>query len=147
VKDIVLNQPTQLTLVRVFQILECIELNMIEENVVTLGFYKETPKPLLMPSTQPTRGQPIKASPQEAKGPKHGSRGGFSSYSTKHGVEERCWKCGGPHHKRDCPNPLWCTTSNPNPNQPCAHYKVYGHDMDHYFTLHLELQQTQLPNE
>jgi len=31
-KDIMLNWPTWPTLVRVFQVLECIELNMIDEN-------------------------------------------------------------------------------------------------------------------
>jgi hypothetical protein len=31
------------------------------------------------------------------------------------------------------------TTSNPNFNQPCPHYYTYGHDKNHYFTLHLEL--------
>ncbi len=63
-----LNQPTKLTLTSVFQILECIELNMIEENVATFGFNKETPKPLLMPSTQLACGQSIKASPQRLRG-------------------------------------------------------------------------------
>jgi hypothetical protein len=32
------------------------------------------------------------------------------------------------------------TTSNPNFNQPCSHCYTYGHDEDHYFTLHLKLQ-------
>ncbi len=32
---------------------------------------------------------------------------------------------------------------NPNPNQPCSHCEVYGHDENHYFTLHLELLQGQ----
>lgn len=32
------------------------------------------------------------------------------------------------------------TTSNPNFNQPCSHCYTYGHDKDHYFTLHPELQ-------
>ncbi len=35
------------------------------------------------------------------------------------------------------------TTTNPNPNQPCFHWKVYGHDTNHCFTLHLELWQGQ----
>jgi hypothetical protein len=35
------------------------------------------------------------------------------------------------------------TTTNLNPSQPCFHCKVYGHDTNHYFSLHLELWQGQ----
>ncbi len=40
-----------------------------------------------------------------------------------------------------CPNPIQTATSNLS--QPSSHFKVYGHDMNHYFTLHLELRQGQ----
>jgi hypothetical protein len=63
-----------------------------------------------------------------------------SSYSTKQG-KEKCWRYGGLHWKKDCPNPIQTTTSNPS--QSSSHYKVYGHDVNHYFTLHLELWQGQ----
>lgn len=44
---------------------------------------------------------------------------------------------------KDYFNPPWPTTNNFNLNQPCVHYKVYNHDIEHYFTLHPELQQVQ----
>ncbi len=44
VQDIMLNQPTQLTLVWVFQVFECIEFNMIKEKVATFGFNKDNLK-------------------------------------------------------------------------------------------------------
>jgi hypothetical protein len=45
VQSIVLNQLTQSTLVQVFQILERIKLNMIENKLVTLLFKCDTWKP------------------------------------------------------------------------------------------------------
>jgi len=40
---------------------------------------------------------------------------------------------------------MWCLvglvpTLN---NQPCSHYKIYKHDVNHCFTSHFELQQGQ----
>jgi hypothetical protein len=29
------------------------------------------------------------------------------------GGEDKCWRCGGPHKKKDYPNPPQATTSNP----------------------------------
>ncbi len=42
--------------------------------------------------------------------------------------EERtkCWRCDGASKKKDCPNPLQFIISNPNFNQPCSYYKIYG---------------------
>jgi len=45
--------------------------------------------------------------------------------------------------RKDCFNPPQATTYNPNPNQPCSHYKVYGHDVNHCFMFHPNLQQGQ----
>jgi hypothetical protein len=50
-----LNQPTQSSLVCVFQDSKCNELNMIEENVIMFCFNKETPKTPSTPSTQQTQ--------------------------------------------------------------------------------------------
>jgi hypothetical protein len=38
--------------------------------------------------------------------------------------------------KKDYFNIPLATTTNHNPNQPCFHYKVYGHGVGHCFTLH-----------
>jgi hypothetical protein len=50
--NIVITQLTQATLALVFQVSECIELNMVDEKVVTLGFNKETLKPYPTSSIQ-----------------------------------------------------------------------------------------------
>jgi hypothetical protein len=42
--DAILLQLAQPTLVSVFQLSERIEMNMVEERVVTLGFNKENPR-------------------------------------------------------------------------------------------------------
>jgi hypothetical protein len=99
----------------VFQVLECIELNMIDEKVVTFNFDKETPKPLSTLPTQHAHGQPTKAPPQKGKGFEQESKGDFSSYFVEQKGEEKCWRCGRLHHKRDCPNLLQRTINNPNP--------------------------------
>jgi hypothetical protein len=85
----------------VFQLSKRIEMSMVEEQMVTLGFNKE-----------------IQGILQHhwAKGAKPNFSGGSTSYYVEEGGEDKCWRCGGPHKKKDCPNPLQTTTSNPNPN-------------------------------
>jgi hypothetical protein len=51
-RDAILLQPTQPMLANVFQLLERIEMNMVEEWVVTLGFNKENLKKFPTPSSQ-----------------------------------------------------------------------------------------------
>jgi hypothetical protein len=41
---------------------------------------------------------------------KPNSGGGSTFYSVKQGGENKCWKCGGLHKKKDYPNPLQATT-------------------------------------
>jgi hypothetical protein len=48
----ILTQPTQPTLALVFQVSKCIEFNMVEEKVITLGFSRETLKLSLTSSMQ-----------------------------------------------------------------------------------------------
>ncbi len=115
-------------------------MNMMEERMVTLGFNKENPRNFPAPSGQQPQSQPTKATLPKAKGAKPGSGGGSTSYSIEQGGEDKCWRCGGFHKKKDCPNPPQATTSNPNPNQPCSHCYAYGHDADHCFTLHPKLR-------
>jgi hypothetical protein len=128
-------------LASVFQLSKRIEMNMVEEQVVTLGFNKENPRNSRAPLRQQSQGQPTKAIPPKAKDAKPYSGGDSTSYLVEQGQEDKCWRCGGPHKKKDCPNPPQAITSNLNPSQPCSHYHVYGHDVDHCFTLHLKLQQ------
>ncbi len=77
---------------------------------------------------------------QKTKGTKLKQSSASLSYSTEQGGEDKCWRCDGPRWKNDCPNPPQANICNANPNQPC-YYKVYGHDENHCFTLHLELKQ------
>jgi hypothetical protein len=81
----------------VFQVFKPIELNMVEEKVVTLGFSKETLKPSPTSLTPRSRGHTSRITPQKGKGPKHELDGGSSSYTAKYGGKEKCWRCGGPH--------------------------------------------------
>jgi hypothetical protein len=65
---------------------------------------------------QQSQGQLTKVGPPKAKGAKVNSNGGSTSYLAEERGEDKCWKCGGPHKKKDCLNPLQTTTFNPNPN-------------------------------
>jgi len=53
----------------------------------------------------------------------------------KQGGENKCWRCGGPHKKKDYLNPLQATTSNHNPSQP---FPIIMHmNMTSIIVLHL----------
>jgi len=132
--DVILLQLPQPTLVIMFQLSKRIEMNMGEEQMVTFGFNRESPKNSLAPSSQQSQNQPTKAAPLKAKGAKPNLGSSSTSYSTKKGGKTKCWRCGG-RHKKDYPNPPQPITSNLNPNQPCSHCHAYGHDVDHCFTL------------
>jgi hypothetical protein len=64
----------------VFQSSEKIEMNMVEEWVVTLGFDKDNLRNSPTPSSQQSRGQPTEAIPPKAKGAKPNLGGGSTSY-------------------------------------------------------------------
>jgi hypothetical protein len=91
-------------------------MNMVEEWVVTLGFNKENLKKFPTPSSQQSWIQPTKVVPPRAKGAKPNSSVGSTFYLAKQGGEDKCWKCGGVHKKKDYPNPSQAITSNPNPS-------------------------------
>jgi hypothetical protein len=65
----------------VFQLLKNIEMNMVEEWVVTLGFNKKNPGNFFRSTI--TRLVHTKVPPPKAKGAKPNSGGGSTSYSTK----------------------------------------------------------------
>ncbi len=77
-----LFQFAQLALANVIQLLEWIEMNIMEERMITFGFNKKTPKSFLTPSIQQPKGQPNKTMFQKGKGTKY-ELGGSTSYSTK----------------------------------------------------------------
>jgi hypothetical protein len=62
-----LFKPTQPTLANVFQLLECIEMNMGEECVMTLGYNKNNLKKKLALIVQQPHGLPNKAMPPKTK--------------------------------------------------------------------------------
>jgi hypothetical protein len=78
-----LLQLAQPTLTNVFQLTKKIEMNIMEERVVILGFSKKNPRNSLAPSGQLSRSQPTKVGPLEAKGTKLDFCDGSTSYSTK----------------------------------------------------------------
>jgi hypothetical protein len=84
-------------------------MNMVEEWVVILGFNKKNPRNFLAPSSQQSWGQPTKAKPPKAKGAKLDSSGNSTSYLAKQSGKDKCWRCGGPHKKKDYPNPPHAT--------------------------------------
>jgi hypothetical protein len=79
-QDAILLQPAQHTLASVFQSSERIEMNMVEEWAVTLGFNIDNPRNSPTPSGQQSQGQPTKAVPPKAKGARPDLGGGSTSY-------------------------------------------------------------------
>jgi hypothetical protein len=59
----------------VLQVSERIELNIVEEKVVTLGFNRETPQPSLTSLIRQSHGQPQKLYHKKAKGPNKNTMG------------------------------------------------------------------------
>ncbi len=100
--------------------------------MVTFGFNKENPRNYPTPSSHQSRGKSTNVAPPKAKGAKLNLSGGSTSYSIQQSGKNKCWKCGGPHKKKNCPNPLQTITFNLNPTQPCCHCHVYGHDASHF---------------
>jgi hypothetical protein len=74
--------------------------------MVTLGFNKENLRNFLASSSQQKEGQTTKATPPKAKGAKPDSGGGSTSYLVEKARKDKCWRYGGPHKKKDYPNPL-----------------------------------------
>jgi hypothetical protein len=106
-------------------------MNMVEEQVVTIGFNKENPKNSPTPSSQQSQSQPTKATPPKVKGAKPKLYSSSTFYSAEQSGENKCLRCGELHKKKDCPNPPQAITSNLNSSQPCSHCHAYGHDVDH----------------
>ncbi len=64
-------------------------MNMVEKEVVTLGFNNENPRNLITPSIQQLCDQPNKTTTQKYKRAKK-ELDGFTSYSTKQGNKNKC---------------------------------------------------------
>lgn len=80
---------------------------------------------------------------KKIKGVKHESNVISLLYSSEQNGKDKCWKCGRPHKKQDCLHPPQAITPNPNFTQPSSHDNTYGHDLNHFFTLHSKLQHGQ----
>ncbi len=81
-----------------------------------LGSIRKTQKNSPAPSCQQLRNQPTKLHYPRPRGTKLDLDGGSTSYFVEQGGEDKCWRCGGLHKKKDYPNPPQATTSNPNPS-------------------------------
>ncbi|PTQ47194.1 hypothetical protein MARPO_0008s0049 [Marchantia polymorpha] len=124
VRDATLMSDSSPTLAHVFALSEKIELNMVEERVVTSTFARDTTTTSRIPHS-PAQSRPIS-----------GSRGGH----TRHPSGQRepnarpplpsfsgqpqgpsCWTCGGSHMRKDCPQEREGQTphARPQPAQRC----------------------------
>jgi hypothetical protein len=84
-QNAILLQPTQPTLANVFQLLEKIEMNMVEEHMVTLGFNKDNPRNSPTPLGQQSWSQPTKDVPPKVKRVEPNLGGVSTSYSGEQG--------------------------------------------------------------
>ena len=98
VRDATLLRDTDPTLAIVFTLSERIELNMVNERVVTTGFAKEVPKVASTSTSQPTARRPQR---ERSTTQEPARQRPVPSYA---GQQTGCWTCGGDHAQRDCPD-------------------------------------------
>ncbi len=135
------------TLAHVFALYEKIELNMVEERVVTFGFNRDI--------VTTFRGQQSTSQPRTGGG---GSRGGqvqlqsgFGGMGAQRSLPsfasqqqgQSCWTCGGVHIRRDCPQESGGRTladGSKSAQVQCDNYGRVGHPYEHCFDLYPELR-------
>ncbi len=132
------------TLAHVFTLSEKIELNMVEETVVTSGFNRDI--------VTTSRGQQSTSQPRSGGGggrvqPQSGS-GGMGAQRplpsfTSQQRGQSCWTCGGAHIRRDCPQESGGRTfadGSQSAQIQCDNYGRVGHLRERCFDLYLELR-------
>ncbi|PTQ40682.1 hypothetical protein MARPO_0038s0037 [Marchantia polymorpha] len=149
VRDATLLSDASPTLAYVFALSEKIELNIVEEKVVTSSFARDAATTSRVPqSTAQSR-------------PFGGGSGGGRGVQTRHQTAARdtgaralvpsfagqqqgpaCWTCGGDHRRRDCPQEAGGQSSQARPQSAqvvCDHCGRADHTRDRCFDLHPEL--------
>ncbi|PTQ27347.1 hypothetical protein MARPO_0204s0011, partial [Marchantia polymorpha] len=149
VRDATLLSDASPTLAYVFALSEKIELNIVEERVLTSSFARDAATTSRVPqSTAQSR-------------PFGGGSGGGHGVQTRHQTAARdtgaralvpsfagqqqgpaCWTCGGDHWRRDCSQEAGGQSSQARPQSAqvvCDHCGRAGHTRDRCFDLHLEL--------
>ncbi|OAE24428.1 hypothetical protein AXG93_4530s1300 [Marchantia polymorpha subsp. ruderalis] len=109
VRDATLMSDASLTLVHVFALSEKIELNMVEERVVTSSFARLTTTTSRIPHS-PSQSRPMASGSgsrgvqtQHPSGHREpGARPPLPSFSGQP-QGPSCWTCGGGHMRKDCP--------------------------------------------
>ncbi|PTQ47547.1 hypothetical protein MARPO_0007s0008, partial [Marchantia polymorpha] len=123
------------TLAYVFALSEKVELNIVEERVVTSSFPRDAATTSRVPQSM-AQSRPF-----------GGGSGGGRGVQTRHQTAARdtgppCWTCGGNHRRRDCPQEAGGQSSQARPQSAqvvCDHCGRAGHTRDRCFDLHLEL--------
>ncbi len=135
------------TLAHVFALSEKIDLNMVEERVVTSGFNRDI--------ITTSRGQQSTSQPRTGGGGSHGgqvrpqlSSGGMGAQrplpsfaSQQQGPS--CWTCGGAHIRRDCPQESGGRTladGSQSAQVQCDNYGRVSHPRERCFDLYPELK-------
>ncbi|BBN06970.1 hypothetical protein Mp_3g25410 [Marchantia polymorpha subsp. ruderalis] len=146
VRDATLMSNSSPTLAHVFALSEKIELNMVEERVVTSTFARDTTTTSRIPHS-PAQSRPISEScgghtrhPSGHREPT--TRPPLPSFSGQP-QGPSCWTCGGGHMRKDCPQEREGQTSQARPQHAhvtCDHCHRPGHPRERCFDLHPELR-------
>ncbi|BBN08134.1 hypothetical protein Mp_4g09160 [Marchantia polymorpha subsp. ruderalis] len=146
VRDATLLSDASPTLVYVFALSEKIELNIVEERVVTSSFARDAATTSRVPQST-AQSRPFSGGGRGAQ-TRHqtaardtGARALVPSFAGQQ-QGPACWTCGGDHQRRDCPQEAGGQSSQARPQSAqvvCDHCGRAGHTRDRCFDLHPEL--------
>jgi len=135
------------TLAHVFALSEKIELNMVEERVMTYGFNRDIVTTFC---GQQSTSQPRTSgggSCGSQVGPQLGSRGTGAQRPLPSFASQRqgqsCWTCGGAHMRKDCPQESGGRTladGSQSAQVQCGNCGRVGHPRERCFDLYPELR-------